>query len=500
MPYVLGVHLGATATSAAVARRDGGRWSAATPFPLGASGPTVPTVLCRVQDGSFLAGEAARRQEPTYHEWIARSFVESVGDDVPLMVGGEFVPAERLAATMIEWVADQVAHREGHPAEHIAVAHAAAWGPHRTHVLQQALARLGLTDVTLLAEPVAVGLDFTARQRLADDGTIVVGNVGGSRSDATVLRRRADDSTQGGLAAPGMDVVGTTLDVEYPSGRALDDEVFAFVSDELDGATAHLDPTDPQGRAAAFALRAECTRAREALSYQPRTAVRVELPRLRTQVELSRARFEQLAMPHLDQVPELVQQTVQSAGLTFGGLDAVVLAGGTARTPQLRTLVTERLRALADESSEDSARDALVDGAPELVAARGAAVSAVNALSAATDRAAAVEETSLVMRVEGASRHGRAGSAGAIGGEGLDDAWDEWEVVDADEEAVERSEPPRPKVEVEPMYVEPATTNRWTKVLKLSLAAVLIIFGLVMTFVQGFGGSSGLGILQMVGG
>lgn len=484
MPYVLGVHLGATATSAAVARRDGGRWAAATPVPLGTSAPTVPTVLCRVQDGSYLAGEAARRQEPTFHEWIARTFVDCLGDDVPMMVGGEFVPAERLAAIMIEWVADQVAHREGHPAEHIAVAHHGSWGPHRTHLLQQSLAGLGLRDVTLIPEPVAVGLDYASRQRLEPDATIAVGNVGGTRCEATVLRRRETEAEHpGGATLVELDVVGSALDVDHPSGQALDDEVFDFVRGELDGRLDHLDPTDPHQRAAALAMRAECTRAREALSHQPHAAVRVELPDVRTQVELSRARFEQLVTPHLDQVPDVLQQAVQSVSLTFDGLDAVVLAGGTARTPLLRGLVTERLQEQAGEPAGEGARRALVDGAPELVAARGAVVRAVNALSAASDRAASVQQTSLLMRVEsGDDAHG--GDA------------DEWAMVDGDEDAVPTERPERPPVAVEPMHIEPPERNLPMKVTKLTLAAALIIFGLVMTFVQ----DSGLSMPGILGG
>src|SRR5437870_4171704 len=98
MPYVLGIHLGGTATSAAIARRDGGQWGAAVPFPLGSGVPTVPTVLCKVQDGSFVAGEPARRQELTHHEWVVRGFGKYLGDDTPLLVGSEFVPAQRLVA------------------------------------------------------------------------------------------------------------------------------------------------------------------------------------------------------------------------------------------------------------------------------------------------------------------------------------------------------------------------------------------------------------------
>lgn len=467
MPYVLGIQLGATATSAAVVRRDAGRSGAATPFPLGSTGPTVPTMLCRVQDGSFVAGEAAQRQEPAHHEWVVRSFTRQVGDDVPLMVGSEFVTAHRLAAVMIEWVADQVAHRQGGPADHIAVAHNAAWGPHRTHLVYQELGRLGLDGVTLLPEPVAVGLDYASRARVEDNGTIAVGNVGGSGFDATVLRRAP------AAGSPGFEVLGSPLDSEHPSGQALDDEVFGYLRTELGERPDQLDPGDPRDREAAFRLRAECVRGKEALSYQPRTTLRVELPGGRTQVELSRARYEQLARGHLERVPDLLQQAVQSAPGAAEGVDAIVLAGGTARTPLMQQLVSERL----DQQVQ-------VDGAPELVAARGAACAAMSAghdvVPAARNRAARGEETSVLMRVESSDRDS-----------------EELAVVDDEDGATDVPDAPRPPIEVDPMYIEPPGDKRTFKIVKLSLAALLIIFGLVLTYMQGWSGpqSPSLGIL-----
>lgn len=438
MPYVLGIHLGSTATSAAIAKRDGSRWGAAVPVPLGNGCPTVPTVLCKVQDGSFVAGEPARRQELTHHEWVVRAFARTVGDDAPMLVGSEFIAPQRLAATMVEWVADTVAHQQGHPPEHIAVAHSATWGPYRTHLMYQALSQLGLNDTTLLPEPLAVGLDYASKQRVEENGTIAVGNVGGSGFDATVLRRRHS----------GFEVVGRPLDSGHPSGQDLDDEVFGHLRSVLGDQFGDLDLSDVQNRAAVLQLRAECTRVKEALSYQPEAALRVELPQLRTEVSLGRGKYEQLVRPHLERVPELLLQAVQSANLTTEQLDAIVLAGGSVRAPLVNQLVGKRLE-----------QQPQVDGAPELVAARGAALSAVELLSAGTDKSASAQDTSVLMRAKGKESGG-------------------YERIEG---ASEQPPVPRPEVEVEPMYIEPPDEQRqrMIKIIKLTVAALLIIGGLV---------------------
>lgn len=450
MPYVLGIHVGGTTTSAAVARREGGRWGGPMPVPLGATAQTVPTVLCRVQDGSFVAGEAASRQELTHHEWVVRGFPRQVGEDAPLLVGSDFITAQGLFAAMVEWVADTVAGQVGQPADHITVAHSAMWGPFRTHLVRQALAGLGLRDVTLVPEPVAVALDYAGRQQVAEKATLAVANVGGTGFDATLLRRRA----------PGFDVLGSPLDGAHPSGQDLDDEVFGHVREVFAEQVGALDPSDRSNRVALAGLRAECVRAKEALSYHPGATVRVELPELRTDFALSRSRYEQLARPHLERVPELLLQALQSAGSGPDDVSAVVLAGGAMRTPLAKQLVAERLEIPPQ-----------IDAAPEFVAARGAVASAVSVLSGGGEQAqpAAAADTSVLVRVEGS---------------GPDS-----ERVNVVDSAPQREAEPRPPVEVEPMYLEPPDEDRQRmfKILKLSVAALLIVGGLVLTFVQGFG-------------
>lgn len=436
MPYVLGVHLGATVTTAATARRDGGRWTATVPVPLATNGPVVPTVLCKVQDGSFVAGEAAARQEISHHEWVARGFTSRLGDDLPLVVGSEFVPAQRLVAAMIEWVSDAVTQRQGHPPEHIAVAHSSSWGPHRVHLVQQALAQLGITEVTLIPEPTAVALDYASKQRVEEQHPLVVANVGGSGFDATVLRRRH----------PTFDVVGSPLSTDHPSGQDLDDALFGLIGEQFPAQIGELDPSDVNHRAALAKLRGECVRAKEALSHQAGVSMWVDLPGVRTEFGISRARYEQLARPHLERVPELISQAVQSASLRPDDVETVVLAGGTARTPMLKQLVSERLQT-----------PPLVDVAPELTAASGAALAAQKVLSTDTDRGS-VAETSVLMRVEG---------------------FDTDDDVDDEPEPVER-----PPIDVEPMPIEPPDEARAKrmKIIKLVVAALLIAVGIVITF------------------
>ncbi|GAB2741152.1 hypothetical protein GCM10027174_13340 [Salinifilum aidingensis] len=458
MPYVLGVHLGATMTSAAIVRRDGGDWaSTATPLPLGRGGPagppglTTPTAVCRTADGSFLAGDAALHQQAAHHEWVSRDFPHRIGEDAPIALGNDFTSPQRLAAAVVEWVADLAAQRQGHPPEHIALAHRATWGPHRVRLVLAELARIGLSDVTAVPEPLAVALDYASKQELSENLSLAVGNAGGSGFDVTVLRRRP-----GELA---FDLVAPPLEAAHPGGWDLDDVVADLVREELDaelpeGTGLPEDTGDPAARAALLGFRESCARAKEALSYHAETRVPVRSPSTTTEVGLSRNRYEWRARPRLERVPEVLHQAVQSSPVPVEELGTVLLAGGTAHTPLLRRLVGDRM-----------GRTPLVDRHPELVAASGAAVAAVRTVAPEAEH-----------RAPPAPRPDPPSDPDVVIPE----------AAHAEPEpAAEEAAPERPPVAVDPMPLDPPdeARARRIKVLKLSAAAVLIIVGIVLMFV-----------------
>jgi molecular chaperone DnaK len=302
--------------------------------------------------------------------------------------------------------------------------------------VQQALTQLGLSEVTMVPEPMAVAMDYAAKQRVEEHHPLVVASVGGSCTDVTVLRRRA----------PAFELVGSPLQSDHPAGQDLDDEIFGLLREQHGEQLDSLDATDPAQRAALAAVRSECVRAKEALSRQTGVSMWLDLPGGRTEFALSRTRFEQLARPHLERVPELISQAVQSISLRPEDVSTVILAGGLARTPLLQNVVGERLQ-----------HPPLVDVSPELAAANGAALAASKVLTTDTDQGS-VAETRVLMAVEG-----------------IDDS----EPYEDEPEPVER-----PPIEVEPMPIDPPDESKVKrmKIIKLSAAAALVIIGLLATF------------------
>src|SRR5438128_10575079 len=121
MPYVLGVDVGTSRTAAAVCRQTGSTWADAEIAQLGDRTPSVPTVVYFAPDGGILVGDTAQRQAISDPGNAARGFSRRVGDEVPVMVGGESCTAEELTAVLVTWVVNEVSVAEGAPPQHIVV-------------------------------------------------------------------------------------------------------------------------------------------------------------------------------------------------------------------------------------------------------------------------------------------------------------------------------------------------------------------------------------------
>ncbi|MDQ3152068.1 MAG: Hsp70 family protein, partial [Actinomycetota bacterium] len=99
------------------------------------------------------------------------------------------------------------------------------------------------------------------------------------------------------------------------------------------------------------------------------------LPGVHTQVRLVRSEFEEMIRPAVEETVAALGRALGSAGLDAGGLDAVLLVGGSSRIPLIAQLVSAEL-----------GRPVAVDADPKTTTATGAALAA---------RGTEVEETAV---------------------------------------------------------------------------------------------------------
>ncbi|MFJ6198938.1 Hsp70 family protein [Micromonospora sp. NPDC092111] len=353
MPYVLGIDIGSTNTAASVARRRGATWARPEVVALADGSPTVPSVLHLAADGALVVGEPGGGDGSR----TARGFVRRLGDDVPLLLGGEAFPPQALTAALIAWVVEEVRHREGEPAEAVVLSHPAGWGRHRHDLLHGVLWQFGLGNVTLLPRPVTVAESHAARGFPGSAAAVYA--LGGNTFEAALVRRTPRGTYETFGFPQGLDWIG---------GADFDEALAEHVRTVLAGELAAAEPRDVHDTLRG--LLPECDRAKRELTVGTETDVLLTLPTGPVRVPVSRVRFEDMIRPAVQATVELLTRTVHSAGLLPAQLDCVLLAGGSTRIP----LVLELLAAAFPVPVE-------VEPDPQLTAATGAALAACQVVS-----------------------------------------------------------------------------------------------------------------------
>ena len=354
--YFLAVDLGTSRLGAATARvaSDGSITSAV--FPLGRRGDSVATVVFVAEDGELLFGDAAERRGVSTPERLIREFKRSIGDDVPLVVGDQSIPAEQLYARTVAGVIDAVTEREGGAPAGVIITHPAMWGPHRVGTISAALAALGMRDVEFITEPEAAARHYEASRALEPGETLAVYDLGGGTFDCVLLRKTETS----------FELVGEPMGLDNLGGADFDDAVVRHVLRSAEVSPEALDDSSADARVALSQLRRECVDAKEALSFDSDVVIPVLLQAGRSSVRLTRAEFEDMIDPYVTQTVDVLEDALEAADVEPEQLESVLLIGGSSRIP----LVTQRI-------SERLDRPTAIDADPKASIALGAAHTAL---------------------------------------------------------------------------------------------------------------------------
>ena len=363
MGYHLGVDVGTTWTAAAIGRD--GRVEAAG---LGTRRLAVPSVVCLTED-RLLVGEAAARRAVTEPQRVAREFKRRVGDPTPLLLGGSPVSAELCMARLVEWVVAQVAATEGAPPATLTLTHPANWGEYKLDLYRQALHHVDLDADRFVPEPVAAATAYAAQRPLAPATAVAVYDLGGGTFDAAVVRQ----------GATGAEIVGRPDGIERLGGTDFDHAVLQHVLTSLGLDLESLAADDPRLASGVARLRESCVEAKEALSEETHVTIPVMLPHRHTEVLLTRAEFEAMIGPAVEETVVALRRTVGTADLGDDGVAAVLLVGGSSRIPLVGQLVGARVQ-----------RPIAVDARPKDAISIGAARVAMEAARTGAESASAV--------------------------------------------------------------------------------------------------------------
>lgn len=411
MPYALGIDLGTARTTAAISRNDQEGWQEPQVVPLDGERAGVASVLHLTDHHAVEVGSEALRHAAMRPDRAARFFLDRIGDEVPLALGGRHYPAEMLMAALVGWVVDRAEEIEGMPATRLVVTHPVGWGAHRRAALLGALRDVNLPELTMLPRPVAAAEAHAAGDRVEVGEQLAVYSLGAGRFEAAVLRR----------GAFGFELCGHADSVEVLGGALFDDLLAEHVLAEL-GEVAG---------ASLAGLRGACVEAKERLSTEIAVTIPAPPNTHRASVAVSRSAFEQLIRPAVESTVDLLVRTIKAADQNEAELRAVVLVGGSARIPLVTELVAAAVRARVVAAAD-----------PGTAIARGAALAAAKvAKPTVRAPALAVTPTSSVTQHTDLMR--------------MDEEDFEDDFPDLGEVADIGPPPPRPPVEIPPLDPPP---------------------------------------------
>jgi molecular chaperone DnaK len=295
----------------------------------------LPSCVGFSATGELLVGEAARNQQALYPERTVRSIKRKMGLPEKVLMGGrEFLPQE-ISALILSELAEWARRALGDRPQRAVITVPSYFSDAQRNATREAGALAGLEVVRILNEPTAASLAYGYGE--GSRHTVLIYDLGGGTFDVSVVTLEGDVTEV--LASHGNNMLG---------GDDFDDLLADRLAQEFQSQHG-VDLRQPAtGQAAARArLRWAAEEAKKKLSFAPYATVREEAlvtrdgTPLHLEVEISRDEYETLIRSLVESTLDSVSKALVDAGKKPGDMDAILLVGGSTRTPLVSSLLTE---------------------------------------------------------------------------------------------------------------------------------------------------------------
>jgi len=188
----------------------------------------------------------------------------------------------------------------------------------------------GLNVLRIINEPTAAAIAYgLGSGKSAKERNVLIYDLGGGTFDVSLL------NIQGGVFT-----VRATAGDTHLGGQDFDNNVMNFVMKEFSRKTKTDMSDDPR---ALRRLRTACERAKRTLSSGAQTTIEIDslFDGHDLNMQITRARFEDLNSKAFSGTLEPVAQVLKDAGIEKSGVDEIVLVGGSTRIPRIQKLLSE---------------------------------------------------------------------------------------------------------------------------------------------------------------
>ena len=335
MGKIIGIDLGTT--NSCVAVMEGGQ---PTVIANKEGARTTPSVVAFTKNGDRLVGEPAKRQAVTNAENTVSSIKRDMGTDNGRTLNGKKYSPQQISAMILQKLKDDAESYLGEKVSEAVITVPAYFNDAQRQATKDAGKIAGLDVKRIINEPTAAalayGLDNEKEQK------IMVYDLGGGTFDVSIIE----------IGDGVIEVLSTNGDTHL-GGDDFDERIMAWMVSEFKA----KEGVDLSGdKMAMQRLKEAAEKAKKELSSA--TTTNINLPFITATAEgpkhfdmdLSRAKFEDLIRDLVEKTAIPVQNAMKDAGLTNADLGKVLLVGGSTRVP----CVQEKVRQLTGQEPSKS--------------------------------------------------------------------------------------------------------------------------------------------------
>ena len=324
---VLGIDLGTTNSCMAI--MEGGQ---PVVIANAEGGRTTPSVVAFSKDGERLVGNVAKRQAVTNPKRTIISIKRKMGTNETVDIDEKKYTPQEISAMILQKMKVDAEAYLGEKIEKAVITVPAYFNDAQRQATKDAGKIAGLEVLRIINEPTASALAYGIDKE--EEATVLVYDLGGGTFDVSILQ-----------LGDGVFEVKATAGNNRLGGDDFDQRVMDWIVAEFrakEGIDLSKDPMALQR------IRDAAENAKKELSSVQKT--NINLPYITTDasgpkfldMDLTRAKFEQLVGDLVEKTVEPVKQALSDAKMTARDIDHILMVGGSTRVP----MVVETVRKL----------------------------------------------------------------------------------------------------------------------------------------------------------
>ena len=325
MGKIIGIDLGTT--NSCVAVMEGGE---PVVIPNAEGNRTTPSVVAFSKNGERLVGQIAKRQAVTNPDNTVISIKRKMGTSEKVKIEGDEFSPQEISAMILQKLKQDAENYLGQKVTQAVITVPAYFTDSQRQATKDAGKIAGLEVLRIINEPTAAALAF-GMDKEDQDQKIMIYDLGGGTFDVSILD--IGDGVFEVLATSGNNHLG---------GDDFDQRIIDYLVSEFKKSNGIDLKTD---KMAMQRLKEAAEKAKIELSGMQQT--NINLPFITADstgpkhldVNLTRAKFEELISDLLEETKKPVMQAVKDAGVSANDLHKVLLVGGSTRVPAVQEIV-----------------------------------------------------------------------------------------------------------------------------------------------------------------